>query len=204
MTHNHFTYGELLKFGWEKTKQHLWFLVGVTFFYFLISFITNNIPVVRDIVSMLMGIALIALSFVIVDGHTPHCRNLLAPFKDYKITWHYFLTMVLSVIIVIIGLIALILPGIYLAVRLQFALYFIVENENTKPIEALKKSMAITKGMFWKLFGFLLVFILINIAGALLLGVGLFITLPVTTIAYTHLYKKLSSHAHHHEGAHIA
>jgi len=206
MTHNHFSHGELLRFGWEKTKQHLWFLIGIMFFYFLITFITADLPVIRDIVSMLMTISLVALSFVIVDGHVPHYRNLLAPFQNYKITLHYFLAMIMYILAIIVGLILLILPGIYLAIRLQFALYLVIEHENMRPTEAFKKSWEMTKGLFWKLFVFGIIFILVNIAGFLALGVGLIITLPVTMIAYTQLYRKLSSHApqQHHEGAHLA
>ncbi len=203
MTHHHFTYGELLQFGWEKTKQHMWFLIGIMFFYLVITIITHNLPALRDIVSMIMGIALIALSFSIVDGHTPHYRDLLTPFRDYKVTLHYFLAVILSILIIMGGLILLILPGIYLAIRIQFAPYLIVEHKNMGPIEAIKKSMDMTKGIFWKLFGFALIFVFINLLGLLFFGVGLVITLPVTGIAYTYLYRKLSGHAPvHHEPTH--
>ncbi len=209
MTHKQFTYKELLTFGWNTFKQHAWFLVALTFLYFLISFIVADISVIRDIVSMLMSIALTAVALVLVDGHSSRYSDLLAPFKTYKVTLHYFLASILYMLIVLVGLILLILPGVYLLVRLQFFAYLLVEHENMGVIESLKKSMEMTKGKFWSLFGFGLVFILINIAGFIALGVGLFITIPVTCIAYARLYRKLSTETqahteHHHGEGHLA
>lgn len=216
MKHKDFTYKELLAFGWEKTKRYFWFLIGLTIAYFAIAILTSDIAIVSDIVSMCTMIALIAISLVIADGHTPQYKDLLKPFRSYKTVLHYFLAMILYILIVLVGLVLLILPGIYLAVRLQFSPYLIVDDENMGPIESLKKSMKLTQGIFWKLFGFSVVTLLFNIAGALCFGIGLLITLPITGIAYTKLYRKLSEtdkyhhdmHHHdapvHHEGVHLA
>ena len=209
MTHKQFTYKELLRFGWNTFKQHAWFLTALTFLYFLITMIVTDISVVRDIISMLMSIALTAVTLKLVDGHSPHYKDLLTPFKTYKVTLHYFLASILYMLIVLVGLILLILPGVYLLVRLQFFTYLLVEHENMGVIESLKKSMEMTKGKFWSLFGFGLVFILINILGLIALGIGLFVTIPVTCIAYAMMYRKLSTEApthteHHHGDGHLA
>lgn len=82
-------------------------------------------------------------------------------------------------------------PGIYLAVRLQFYKFLVIEDENLGPVDALKKSMKMTDGHFWKLLGFMFSLIILNILGVLLFKVGLLITIPVSMIASTYLYKKL-------------
>jgi uncharacterized membrane protein len=206
MTHNTFKYKELLTFGWEKTKQHYWFLLGLALVSLILNGATASIPVVGTIVSWLVTLAVLSVSFVIADGHTPKWRDLLKPFETYKIVLNSFLATLLTIVIVLVGFILLILPGIYLATRLKFYLYFILEDENLGPMDALKKSMDATKGIFWKLFGWNLLLALINIGGLLLLGVGLLVTLPVTIIAYTHLYRKLSAAVphQHHDAVHIA
>lgn len=208
MKHKDFTYKELLGFGWTKTKEYTWFLISLTFLYFVVTFIVADIPVIRDIISMLMSIALTAVTLMLIDGHTPRYSQLLAPFKTYKVTLHYFLASILYGLIVLLGLIFFILPGIYLLVRLQFFTYLLVEHENMEVLESLKKSMEMTKGRFWSLFGFGLAFIGINLLGLIALGVGLFITIPVTCIAYAMLYRKLSNPSghseHHHSERHLA
>lgn len=198
MTHNDFTTKELLRFGWDKTKQYFWFLFIVSIAYIVLQAITSHIPVISTLVSMGLSIAVMGLTLAITAGHAPKLEQLLKPFETYKVAWHYLLASILYMFVVAIGLILLVLPGIYIAIRLQFYGYFIVEHKEMAVIDTLKKSMEITTGKFWKLFGFIVVIIGLNILGAIALGVGLFVTLPMSAIAYTLLYKKLTdSHAGH-------
>jgi len=90
------------------------------------------------------------------------------------------------------GLILFIIPGIYLGIRFQFFNCFIVDQK-TGVIESLRRSWQITQGNTWNLFLFGLLLAGINILGLLCLIVGLFITIPTTTIAYIFVYRKLIS-----------
>jgi Trk-type K+ transport system membrane component len=193
MTHNDFTYSELLKFGWEKTREHLWFLVGIAFLYIVLTGISSHSGV-SILVSMVLTIATVGLSLHITSGHAPKYEDLLTPFKTYHVAVHYVIASILYMLGVIVGLLLLILPGIYFAVQFQFYSYIIVEHKDMKPVDALKKSFAITKGHFWKIFGFTFITVIVNLLGLLALGVGLLITLPVTAIAYARLYRKLADH----------
>lgn len=210
MKHNAFTYGELFSFGWEKTKSHGWFLFCVGLLYVVITGAATPIPVANAIVSLFLMIAVVSMTLRIADGHVPSFGDLLKPFKTYKVAWHAFLATLLVMLAVIGGLVLLILPGIYLATRLKFYIYSIVEDENLTATGSLKRSMEMTKGIFWKLFGLNILLALFNLGGALLLGVGLLVTIPISAIAYAHLYRKISSHREtsepreNHEGAHIA
>lgn len=193
MIHNDFDYRELIKFGWEKTRENLWFLVCIAFIYLVITSITVNNHI-GMFVSMVLTIAAIALSLHVTSGHTPTYRDILKPFQTYHVAVHYFIATLLYAVAVIIGLIFVLLPGIYYAVQLQFYSYIIVEHKDISPMEALKKSLEITKGHFWKIFAFSLIALVANILGALAFGIGLLITLPVTALSYARLYRKLADH----------
>lgn len=67
----------------------------------------------------------------------------------------------LVVIIVGLGLVALIIPGIWLAVKLSMAFPAVV-FERTGPFAAIGRSWALTKGNWWRVFGTLLVVFLIS------------------------------------------
>lgn len=194
MKHNHFTYKELLSFGWLKTKEHFGYLISLVVGSFVIGLITGGIPLVGNIIAGLTTLAFLAALFVITSGKKPTYKDLLTPFVTYKVTLHYFLASILYVVIVFVGIILLVLPGLYAAVRLQFYPYLIVEHENLNAIDALKKSWEMTRGRFWKLVGFMFVIGVLNLLGLLALGLGLLFTIPVTAVAYTELYKKLSPH----------
>lgn len=197
MTTHKFTLKEVFSPAWAKTKEHAWYLFCVFVLSAVVMGAGRLVFFLSPIINLLVGIAVITVSLVIASGHTPKFDDLLKSFKNYKITWHYILTTILYIIIVLIGLIFFILPGIYLAVRLHFYKFLIIEHENMDPIEILKESLRMTSGLFWKLLGFIIVIALFNIAGALLLGIGLIITIPVSVLAHAFLYKKL---LHHHRG----
>lgn len=102
------------------------------------------------------------------------------------------ITSILYSLIMVIGLCLLIIPGIYLGLRLQFAFYFIVE-ENTGILDSLKKSWAITKGQVFPLFLLLLVGIGIVILGIIALGIGVFVAIPLIFMASCYVFRKLNA-----------
>ena len=91
----------------------------------------------------------------------------------------------------IVGLILLIVPGIIIGIMFGFAAYIVIDKE-APPVEALRESLALTKGNRWKLFLLGLALVGINIIGACLLLVGLLVSLPVSTFAVVHAYRVLS------------
>ena len=92
--------------------------------------------------------------------------------------------------LIVLGIILLIILGIILAIKFQFFGYFIVDKGDG-PIEALKKSSAITTGAKWNLFLLYLLLLLINLLGAIFLLIGLFVTIPTTMVAIAFVYRKL-------------
>ncbi|MEG6509853.1 hypothetical protein V6C03_12855 [Methyloligella sp. 2.7D] len=99
-------------------------------------------------------------------------------------------TYILVAIVVAIGLILFVIPGIILALMLMFALWFVIDR-GLGPIEAMKASNEITRGHKWQLLGFLIVLWLINLVGALALGIGLLVTVPVTVLSIIEAYRRL-------------
>jgi uncharacterized membrane protein len=104
--------------------------------------------------------------------------------------WFYLAGQILVGLVVILGFILLIVPGIILALGLLFSSYLIIDK-GKGPIEAMKESWRITKGHKWQLLLFVLALAGLNILGFLLLLVGLLVTVPVTMLAMVHVYRKL-------------
>lgn len=111
----------------------------------------------------------------------------LAVFSNLFTPDKVLMVRILTTIVLVLGLLAI----IYISIRLKFYLYAIVDKE-ARTLESFKYSNAITQGHFWKLLGLNLILAVINIIGALPLGLGLFITIPFTVLAYTKTYRVLS------------
>lgn len=208
--HKKLSIKEALSFGWSTTKSNIPFFIGVL----LITFAVNyTLTFVRQLFPEDLGgggtllFALLSLGMWIVtlevqigtmrlllkfyDGKAPVFADLFSAFEKTLLS-RYFVGSVLYGLAVILGLIFLVLPGIVLAIRFSFYGYLIVDK-NLKPIEAFKKSWEITSGHAITLLVFGLLIMVINIAGALLLMVGLFVTIPVSMLSAAFLYRKLSS-----------
>ena len=95
-------------------------------------------------------------------------------------------------LIVLAGFVLLVIPGIYLALRLQFYSYYIIDKD-AGAIDSLKMSWKVTEGNMINIFLFMLLLVALNILGAIVLLVGLLVTIPVSFVAVTLLYRKLSA-----------
>ncbi len=65
--------------------------------------------------------------------------------------WRFLGAHILTAIAIALGFLALIVPGIILALGLAFVPYLVVER-GLGPIDAIKESWRITKGHKWQLF----------------------------------------------------
>jgi uncharacterized membrane protein len=117
-------------------------------------------------------------------GNASGLTDLWQPMPQF---FKYWGASILYGIAVMFGIFLLVIPGIYLAIRLQFFGYFIVDKHQG-PMEALKSSFTITHGIFWQLFTFGLVLAGINIIGFFCLLLGLFVSIPVTGLAVALVY----------------
>jgi uncharacterized membrane protein len=82
------------------------------------------------------------------------------------------LTTLACVFLTFLGLIALILPGIFILLILSVALPACI-LEGLSPIAALKRSRDLTRGNRWPLLG------LVLLDGLILIGVGIVVSLPL-------------------------
>jgi len=91
-------------------------------------------------------------------------------------------------LLIIIGLVLFILPGIYLAVAFSMALPLVIDKGMT-PWQALMTSRKAMTHKWFSLFGFFLICVLVTIAGVLALFVGLVWAVPLTSLGYAIIYR---------------
>lgn len=90
------------------------------------------------------------------------------------------------------GVVLLVIPGIYFAVRLSFARNAYVDR-NEGVMKALRYSWDITEGHFWAVFGVSLQLVALLLLSILVLFVGLLVAYPITVIVQARLYRTLSA-----------
>ena len=86
------------------------------------------------------------------------------------------------------------IPAIVWAIKFSMAFYLIIDKKQ-EVIASLKQSAQLTDGVKWELLAFFIVTGAVNLLGLIALVIGLFITIPVTFMAYIYVYRKLTGHA---------
>ena len=84
----------------------------------------------------------------------------------------------------------MIVPAIYLSVRLQFYEYFLIDEE-CGVIDSLKKSADISKGYVLELFIIGAILSLIVLISIIPMGLGLLFSIPLSMVAISYIYLKL-------------
>ncbi|QQR82845.1 hypothetical protein IPJ70_01915 [Candidatus Campbellbacteria bacterium] len=185
--------------AWKIFSTNVWIFVGSTAFIGAVSFISDKISNDKGLFDFIIGLATAVLLWWLYIGFirmamTAHAGGSISfemLFGEKGTTlWHYIVAVILSAISVLIGLVLLIVPGIMLQIGLMFV-PFLILDKNMQPVAALKESWRLTKGYKWKLFGFLCILILVNIAGILAAFVGLLVSIPLSLLVLTYVYRQL-------------
>lgn len=101
----------------------------------------------------------------------------LANIFEFKNKIMFFMTLkFFYIILILLGTLALVLPGIYLAIALMYA-SIIAADQDKGIIESLKESLKITKGYWWKSFLTVILMMLVNIVSM----IPMVIVIAVTT-----------------------
>lgn len=111
-------------------------------------------------------------------------------FNYYSKTLSLFLTLVLVYIMVMIGLLLLVIPGIYLMIAYYMAMPLVVEK-GMSPWQAMETSRKAITHRWFSFFGLGIVMMLIVSISVIPLGIGLVWTLPMMIIAFGVLYRNM-------------
>ena len=118
-------------------------------------------------------------------------------FKMSAMTYlKYFAVCVIVGLIVGIGTALCVIPGIFFAIRLAFAEWYILDHPEAGIGEAISASWKMTKGNFWSVFGLQLCELGIILLGYLCCCIGVLFAVPfamfVESCAYTTLHENLA------------
>jgi uncharacterized membrane protein len=106
----------------------------------------------------------------------------------------YLAACFLYTIITATGFALLVIPGIYLTLRLQFFFAAMVD-EDMGIIKSFRRSWSITRGQSLRLFAVMLMMIGIAFVGQIALFVGIFVAIPLTVLMYCATFRRLTAPA---------
>ena len=111
-------------------------------------------------------------------------------FQFFPQATRLLLTTILMTLIIFVGYILLIIPGVYLSVAYLFALPLLVQRR-LGILDALEVSRKAITHRWFTVCGVLLILSAMNVIGAIPLGIGLIWTIPWTMLSIGVMYQKI-------------
>jgi len=204
--------GECISFAWETFKKRPWLLIGAV----LLAIVISSLPslfgpqahfdpdgklvpppvtpayVIASLASVVISIYVaLGLATFSLRAHDNIETAQIADLWNPAPFWRFLGAHILTAIAVGLGFIALVVPGIIIAVGLEFVPYVVIER-GLGPIDSIKEAWQITKGHKWQLFLLLLALLGLNFLGAVALVIGLLVTIPISLLALAHAYRTLT------------
>lgn len=178
-----------LKQGWTNMWPSFWVLLGMVVLIMIAQGPSQTAQYTKGTTAIILGGVggLLAIFLVIplqmgaTHANLAVSRGEKAEFSSlgYAFSRRYFPSIGVSLLvalIVMVGFVFLIIPGIYLSVKLSQASFRFVEDD-LGVIAAMKASWEDTKGHWWPIFGMGFLTIGLFILGAIALGVGIFVAI---------------------------
>lgn len=197
-----FMISEILKTSWRSVKSQIWVLAGLLIGFTIISMIISifTMPaqssttglVVVNLISLLISylfiLGYLKNIFQSLDGEEPQFS---AYGQQSRKILTFLIAGILYSVIILLGFALLIVPGIYLVLRLQFFSAFIVE-EDAGIIESLQRSWNITEGQVLPLLLLALAMLGVCLLGAILFIIGIFVAIPLIYTMSCYAFRKLN------------
>lgn len=201
---------EYLSQGWEIFKQNAGGFIGFLLLCLVISLILggpgnfasdpeevssavrlwgNVGSLISSIISGPLYAGFIIVAVKILKQQTTTFSDFFRGFQNGKFL-QFFLASLVVGLLVLLGVLLLILPGIYLAVAYTFTVPLMVDRK-LGFWEAMETSRKVISKRWFSFFGFVLLLILVNFVGVLLCGLGLIVTMPLTYCAIVAAYRNI-------------
>ena len=146
--------GDCIKFGWETFKKRPWILIGALVLVALVSAMPSILSPHPEIIEgqppppptafgMIMGLVGLAVSMLVSLGLTNFTLRAHDNIETVTIgdlwnpepIWRYLGAYLLILLIVIVGFLLLVVPGIIASLGLGFATYLVVDR-GMQPVES--------------------------------------------------------------------
>lgn len=181
--------------AWETFKEHLWPVVGVFVIYSLLtsmgSMWGDDVGLGELLVFIISG-PITAGTYMyalrLIRGGESEIGEML---RGFQVFGKAFVVFTLYSVMVIVGLIFLIVPGVFVAVALMPAM-FLVLDDDLGAIETLQKAYEMTAGHRRRIFIVLLAIVGLNLLGLVALLIGVIFTGALSLLIAAALYDELA------------
>lgn len=178
--------------AWRLTTSNFWAIVGGTFVALLVLGVIQMVPLLGMIAGFL-------LTGVIYGGlYLYYLKHVRGEPADFGLIFSGFstafgplmLASLVSSLLTTLGIILLLLPGIYLAIAYLFT-FLLIQDRKLDFWCAMEVSRRVITAQWWRMLGLMIVAGFFACLGIIGLFIGIFVTLPIVFGAIVYAYEDL-------------
>lgn len=181
--------GAAMAEGWAIYKREPLLLSSATLLLLVINTIATNIPFLNMVLygPMLTGLYLLVMR--VARGESVSFAGFFDGFRLFFVPT--VLASVVTSLLITLGILLLVLPGIYLALAYGFTYLYIVDRQLDfwPAMEASRKTIT---AHFWQYLLLAILFLVICLLGAIPFGLGLLVAMPLCMAAQYCVYRDLT------------
>ena len=198
---NNLDVGPAFSYAFAKFQQNIGPLllialvvVVVNVIGFAISYAVDSVfgqlvfQVVSFVVGQIVMLGLYRAALMVTAGQTPDVGRVFSTDR----LGDFIVGSLLYSLIVIVGLVLCIIPGIIAAVMLYFYGFYILDK-NLPPVDALRASYNLVRAHAGDVFVLLLVAFVVYVVGFILCGIGVLVTGPIALLMVAYGYRILNN-----------
>ncbi len=183
--------GDALKEAWAIFMKGPEVFVGVTFLYFAVIFVMGKIPVAGQLITFLAYSLLLPAFFAAADASTGKDRVTFESLQGLvQLAPQILALSIVKGILLMVGFALLFFPGVYLMVIFFFSELMVV-REKKQFVDALKESKKLADHNLFGVLGLVVFCFLLAISGFLLVGIGILVTLPLSSLVLYCVYRRI-------------
>ena len=176
--------GDCFSRGWQTLTANFWPVVGISALVTIALSAAHSVSVGIFLQGPLLG-GLFHYYLKLIRGEK---AELADAFAGFNVTFGpLLLVSLVSLLLMFVGYLLCVLPGIYLSVAWILAVPLAMQKRLTF-WDAMEVSRRIVSHHWWQFFGLLILSALLNLAGTLACCVGAFVTGPLTGLALMHSF----------------
>src|SRR5947208_729276 len=185
--------GDCFSRSGKLITDNFWLLVGATAVALVIGSVLGLVPVLGIPAAILLAFVLQGgLQWLFLQRLRGKPADIGGIFAGFSLAFvPLLLAGLVAHVLVGIGLVLCILPGIYLLVAWRMFVPLLIIDKGLDFWPAMELSRKVVTRHWWPCFGLFLVACLVGLAGALACGVGVFFTLPIAVGAMVYAYEDI-------------
>jgi hypothetical protein len=181
--------GRCISRGWDLVMANFWLTVGASLLMYFLAGLVASTGIGGLLLNLVLYGGLDWMFLKLVRGQKAELGDAFAGFSLAFVPLMLF--SLVGQLLTGVGMVLCILPGIYLIVAWQLFTALLILDKRLDFWPAMELSRKVVTRHWWQLFGFVLLCLLIKLAGTMVLCLGFFIALPITIAAKVYAYEEI-------------